>query len=169
MEIVTVVLEGALEHKDSMGTVEVLRPGEVQRMSAGTGLTHSEYNHSKTEPVHFIQIWIMPERKGLKPSYEQKKFANGANALQLVVSPGQRDGSLQIHQDASIYVGQFAKDATATYTLAAGRHAWLQVATGTVELNGVKLNPGDGAAVSDESSLNLKSREGASVLLFDLA
>jgi redox-sensitive bicupin YhaK (pirin superfamily) len=168
MEIVTVVFAGALEHKDSMGSVEVLHPGEVQRMTAGTGLTHSEYNHSSTDPVHLIQIWILPERKGLRPSYEQKRF-DSTNQLRLVVSPDSRDGSLKIHQDASLYVATLTDGVTVTHNLAPGRQAWLQVATGAVDLNGVKLNTGDGVAISEEKALTLKARGAASVLLFDLA
>ena len=168
MEIVTVVLDGALEHKDSMGSAEVLRPGEVQRMSSGTGVQHSEYNHSATEPVHLIQIWIMPNRKGVAPRYEQKRFDH-ADTLRLVVSGDGRDGSLTIHQDADVYVGRLSAGKKVSHDLKPGRHAWVQVATGRVELNGKTLNAGDGAALSDESQLNILAKDASEVLVFDLA
>jgi redox-sensitive bicupin YhaK (pirin superfamily) len=171
MEIVTYVLEGALEHKDSMGNGEVLRPGEFQRMSAGTGITHSEFNPSDSEPVHLYQIWLLPERKGIEPSYEQKQFPNDemTNRLRLVASPDASDGSLMIHQDARIYLAKITSDQRITHELAADRHAWLQVLRGGVTLNGVELNTGDGAAVSDVRLLEIHATGDTEVMLFNLA
>ena len=171
MEIVTYVLEGALEHKDSMGHGEVLRPGEFQRMTAGTGITHSEFNPSATEPTHLYQIWLFPERKGLEPSYEQKQFAESGrnNRLQLVASREAADGSLRIHQDARIYLSQLDTGREITVTLPSGRHAWLQVLRGSVTLNGQALQTSDGAAVSDESHLQIQATSTAEIMLFELA
>lgn len=170
MEIVTYVLEGALEHKDSMGNGEVLRPGEFQRMSAGTGITHSEFNPSATEPVHLYQIWLFPERKGITPSYEQKRFPEEGrrNQLQLVASRGAEDGSLLIHQDAKIFLSTLDAGRSVSHSPGAGRHAWLQVLRGSATLNGNSLTTGDGAAVSDEESLTIASDAGAEIMLFDL-
>ena len=172
MEIISYVLEGALEHKDSIGTGSVIRPGDVQIMSAGTGIRHSEFNHSKTEPVHFLQIWVVPDRQGIAPRYEQKTFpdADKRGRLRLVGSSDGRDGSVVIHQDAKIYASLLAKDAQVEHALAPGRHAWLQVARGAVTLNGQPLGEGDGAAVSDEQKLAIKgAADDSEVLLFDLA
>jgi redox-sensitive bicupin YhaK (pirin superfamily) len=171
MEIVTYVLEGALEHRDSMGNGEVLRPGEFQRMSAGTGITHSEFNPSPTEPVHLYQIWLFPERNGIEPSYEQKQFpAEGRqNQLQLVASRDAEHGSLRIHQDARIYLSQLDRGNSVQLELAAGRHAWLQVLRGSVALNGTELQTSDGAAISEERSLDIQAGEDAEIMLFDLA
>ena len=173
MEIVTYVLEGALQHQDSMGNGSVIRPGEVQRMSAGTGVTHSEYNPSPTERLHLLQIWIRPEARNLEPSYEQKKFpAEGRRGrLQLVASRDAREGSVKIQQDAALYTAALEPKATVRHKLAGGRHAWLQVARGAVTLNGVALKAGDGAAVSDERALEIAGADGGSseILLFDLA
>lgn len=171
MEIVTYVLSGALEHKDSMGNGEVLRPGEFQRMSAGTGITHSEFNPSSTEPVHLYQIWLFPERKGIEPSYEQKKFdeVGRRNRLQLVASPDAAEGSLLIHQDARIYLANLDEGEQVGQELAEGRHAWLQVLRGSVKLNGESLDTSDGAAVSDESTLTIEATADAEIMLFDLA
>jgi redox-sensitive bicupin YhaK (pirin superfamily) len=171
MEIVSYVLGGELGHKDSMGTGSVIRPGDVQRMSAGTGVTHSEWNHSKTEPVHFLQIWILPERRGLEPSYEQKTLAPAEtqNRLRLVASADGRDGSVTVHQDAQLHVARLDAGKEIAHALAAGRHAWVQVARGTVELNGTALAAGDGAAVSDEGALAIRASEPSEILLFDLA
>ena len=171
MEIVTYVLEGALEHKDSMGNGEVLRPGEFQRMSAGTGITHSEFNPSATEPVHLYQIWLFPERKGLEPSYEQKQFPeqDRHNQLQLVASRNAEDGSLLIHQDARIYLSQIDTSKAITHDLPEGRYAWLQVLRGSVLLNGVPLDASDGAAVSEETRLTIQANSNAEIMLFDLA
>ena len=170
MEIVTYVLEGALEHKDSMGNGEVLRPGEFQRMSAGTGITHSEFNPSATEPVHLYQIWLFPESKGIEPSYEQKQFplSEQQNQLRLVASPEAEAGSLRIHQDARVYLSQIEAEKTVTYELAEGRHAWLQVLRGSVLLNDVSLDVSDGAAVSDTRNLKIQATDDAEIMLFDL-
>jgi redox-sensitive bicupin YhaK (pirin superfamily) len=171
MEIVTYVLEGALEHKDSMGNGEVLRPGEFQRMSAGTGITHSEFNPSDSEPVHLYQIWLLPERRGLTPSYEQKRFAESdrRNRLRLVASRDAAEGSLLIHQDASIYLSSLDNGQQVSHELAGGRHAWLQVLRGQATLNGRELNTSDGAAVSDERVLTIAAAGDAEIMLFDLA
>ena len=170
MEIVTYVLSGALAHKDSMGNGEVLRPGEFQRMSAGTGIRHSEFNASPDEPVHLYQIWLLPDRDGHEPGYEQKPFdsAGRRNQLQLVASPNGVDGSLTIHQDARIYLADIEATRTVAVDLAPGRHAWLQVLRGAVELNGVRLETSDGAAVSDETTLAIGAVGDAEVMLFDL-
>ncbi|HEX7551176.1 MAG TPA: pirin family protein [Candidatus Methylomirabilis sp.] len=170
MEIVTYVLEGALEHKDSMGNGGVIRPGEVQRMSAGTGLTHSEYNHSGSEPVHFLQIWIQPDESGFAPSYEQKAFAadKRRGRLRLVASRAGREGSVSYHTDTDLYATLLAPGQTVTHPLRPGRHAWLQVARGAVQMNGRELAAGDGAAVSGEPVLALAATDHAEVLLFDL-
>ena len=171
MEIVSYVLDGALAHRDSLGTGSVIRPGDVQRMSAGTGVRHSEFNASQDALVHFLQIWILPDRRAIAPSYEQRSFSSEErrNRWRLVVSPDGRDGALTIHQDASIYATLLAKDASVEHTLAAGRHAWLQVARGVVRLNGVELVEGDGAAVSDERRLEMAADHDTEALLFDLA
>jgi redox-sensitive bicupin YhaK (pirin superfamily) len=171
MEIVTYVLSGALEHKDSLGHGEILRPGELQRMSAGTGIRHSEFNPSTTEPVHLYQIWLLPRASGLAPSYEQKPFsaAERHNRLRLVASPGGDDGSLTIQQDARLYLATLDALARLEHSLAAGRYAWLQVLRGAVELSGTPLATSDGAAVSEESHLSVVATEPAEVLLFDLA
>jgi hypothetical protein len=171
MEIVTYVLEGALEHKDSMGNGGVIRPGEVQRMSAGTGLTHSEYNHSGSEPVHFLQIWIQPDESGFAPSYEQKAFAadERRGRLRLVASRAGREGSVSYHTDTDLYATLLAPGQTVTHPLRPGRHAWLQVACGAVQMNGRELAAGDGAAVSGEPAITIAATDHAEVLLFDLA
>jgi len=170
MEIVTYVLAGALEHKDSMGTGSVLRPGRVQRMSAGTGVSHSEFNHSKKESLHLLQIWILPRKKGLPPSYEEREFSahEKQNRLQLIVSPEGDQGSLRINQDASIYAARLDEGKAITHLLKPGRHSWLQVSQGTLELNGKTLNAGDGAAVEDEFELKLVAKKTSEVLIFDL-
>jgi redox-sensitive bicupin YhaK (pirin superfamily) len=170
MEIISYVLEGALEHKDSMGTGSVIRPGDVQRMSAGTGVRHSEYNASKTEGVHFMQIWIEPDRRGITPSYEQKTFseADKRGKLRLVASPDGRDGSVTVHADARLYATALGRGETVTHAIPAGRHAWLQVARGRVLVNGQALEAGDGAS-SDEGTLTIEGADGAEVLVFDLA
>lgn len=165
------MLAGALEHKDSMGNGSVIRPGEVQRMSAGTGVTHSEYNHSKTELVHFLQIWLLPARSGLTPGYEQKAFPEGERAgrLCLIASPDGRDGSVTIHTDALVHAGSFDKGQSAELSLAAGRHAWVHVARGAVSVNGQALSAGDGAALSEEPSVRLEGVDAGEVLVFDLS
>jgi redox-sensitive bicupin YhaK (pirin superfamily) len=171
MEIVTYVLEGALEHKDSMGNGEVLRPGEFQRMSAGTGITHSEFNPSTAEPVHLYQIWLLPERKGIEPSYEQKRFDEGGrqNQLQIVASPDAVDGSLLIHQDARVYLANIDTGREVSHHLENGRHAWLQVLRGSVSLNGQTLGTSDGAAICDVDDLSIQGLSTAEIMLFDLA
>ncbi|MBE9137149.1 pirin family protein [Nodosilinea sp. LEGE 07088] len=170
MEIITYVLDGALEHKDSIGTGSVIRPGDVQRMSAGTGIRHSEFNASDKDPVHFLQIWVLPEVEGIAPSYEQISVAPEAKQgqLRLVGSRDGRDGSVTIHQNVSLYAATLAEGEQATHTLAPGRVAWVQVAKGAVHLNGHALTAGDGAAVSDLEILTLTGDE-AEVLLFDMA
>ena len=171
MEIITYVLEGALEHKDSLGTGSIIRPGDSQRMSAGRGIQHSEGNPSNTEAVHFLQIWITPDQQGHQPGYEQKTFpgAQKQGQLRLLASPDGADGSVTIHQDARLYVARLSPGQVVTHTLAKGRYAWLQVAKGAVELNGDLLKHGDGAAVSEEKMLTIRGSEDAEILLFDLA
>lgn len=171
MEILTYVLEGTLEHRDSTGNQEVIRPGDVQRMTAGAGITHSEYNHSETEPVHLLQIWIYPERAGLRPGYEQRSYppAEREGKLRLVAAPDGADGALTIHQDARVYAGVLDAGQTVEHRLAPGRYAWLQVARGSLSLNGHALAEGDGAAVTAEELLTLTGQDRADVLLFDLA
>jgi hypothetical protein len=171
MEIITYLLDGALEHKDSMGNGSIIRPGDGQRMSAGTGVRHSEANPSPTEPAHLLQIWIMPDRPGHKPGYEQKAFpeAEKRGKLRLIASPDGKDGSVTIHQDAKLYVSLLAPGQEVTHELGKDRYAWLQVAKGAVELNGKKLGQGDGAAVSDEPTVRIRGTEDSEVLLFDLA
>jgi hypothetical protein len=171
MEIVTYVLSGALQHKDSLGHGEVLRPGELQRMSAGSGIRHSEFNPSATEEVHLYQIWLLPRAAGLAPSYEQKVFSDEArrNRLRLVASPSGENGSLTIQQDARLYLATLDAGTKLAHDLAPGRHAWLQVLRGAITLNGQPLATSDGAAVSDETQLSIISSEPAEVLLFDLA
>ncbi|MBP2314606.1 pirin family protein [Azospirillum soli] len=171
MEIVSYVLDGALEHKDTLGTSSVIRPGDVQRMSAGSGIRHSEYNASKSESVHFLQIWILPDEEGMVPGYEQKAFPaeEKQGRLRLVGSKDGRDGSVTIHQDLDLYATLLGDGDAVTHDLRPGRHAWVQVARGQARLNGVTLKEGDGAAVSDETTLTLDSDSGAEVLLFDLA
>ena len=171
MEIVTYVLEGALEHRDSMGTGSVIRPGDVQYMSAGTGVTHSEFNASDQEPVHLLQIWMFPEEQGLKPVYGQKTFTDEEKRgkLRLVVSPDGRDGSLKIRQDNELYATLLSKGQTVRHELKPERQAYVQVARGSVRLNGTQLDEGDGAAISAEKAVELIGVDNAEVLLFDLA
>jgi len=171
MEIVTYVLEGALEHRDSMGTGSVIRPGDVQYMSAGTGVTHSEFNASKTEPVHLLQIWMFPEEKGLKPVYDQRNFsdADKRRKLRLLASPDGRDGSVKIRQDNELYATVLGKGESVKHALKPERHAYVQVARGSVKLNGKRLDAGDGAAISEEKAVELSGVDNAEVLLFDLA
>src|SRR5918912_4291504 len=171
MEIITYVLEGGLEHRDSMGNGSVIRPGEVQRMSAGTGVRHSEFNHAADEVVHFLQIWIEPDTHGISPSYEQTFFADEEKRgrLRLIAAPDGRDGAVRLKQDARVYAALLAEGEEVRHELNAGRYAWVQVARGAVELNGQPLAQGDGAAVSDESALTIRARKESEVLLFDLA
>jgi redox-sensitive bicupin YhaK (pirin superfamily) len=170
MEIVSYVLEGSLEHRDSMGTGSVIKPGDVQRMSAGTGVTHSEFNASKTESVHFLQIWLLPKEKGIKPSYEQKTFGEMEKRARLrtVASPDGRDGSVTIHTDAVMYAGLFDGGESARFALTSGRQAWVQVARGEVQVNGRPLRAGDGASFVDESDLFIEGGRGGEVIVFDL-
>ena len=171
MEIVTYVLEGALEHKDSMGNGSVIKPGDVQYMSAGTGVAHSEFNASKTEPVHMYQIWMLPEKQGLKPTYDQKNFSDSEKRgkLRLVASPDGRDGSVKIRQDNELYATVLGAGETVKHALKPERHAYVQVARGSVKLNGTELREGDGAAISEEKAVELTGVKDAEVLLFDLA
>ncbi|MDT5272055.1 MAG: quercetin 2,3-dioxygenase [Acidobacteriota bacterium] len=171
MEIITYVIEGALEHRDSSGGHGVIRPGEVQKMSAGTGVTHSETNPSPEEPVHLLQIWIRPERDGLKPYYEQKAFPEDERRgrLRLVAAPKGADGAVTLYQDVRLYDALLAEGDEVTHALQPGRHSWVQVVKGAVTLNGKQLTAGDGAAVSDEESLTIRGDQESEVLLFDLA
>ena len=166
MEILTFVLEGVLEHKDSLGNGSVIRPGDVQRMTAGTGISHSEFNPSRTEPVHFLQVWILPERPGLEPSYEQRSFP--AAGLRLVGSRDGREGSVRIHQDVLVYVARLSPGEEVVHALAPGRHAWIQMARGAAQVNGTRLGAGDGAALSEERSVTLRGVDDAEALVFDL-
>ncbi|MEM8806711.1 MAG: pirin family protein [Cyanobacteria bacterium P01_G01_bin.38] len=172
MEIISYVLDGGLEHKDSLGTGSVIRPGDVQRMSAGTGIMHSEYNASNADPVHFLQIWIMPDERGLTPSYEQTHFtqADKQGQLRLVGSRDGRDGSVTIHQDVDLYAAAIASNDTISYDIAEGRAVWVQVARGAITLNGQSLTAGDGASVMDEAKITLVgASDDAEVLVFDMA
>ena len=171
MEIVTYVLEGALAHQDSMGNGSTIRPHEVQRMSAGTGITHSERNASKTEAVHLLQIWILPERRGLAPGYEERTFPpeEKRGRLRLVASRDARDGSVTIHQDVDLFASNLEPGERVEHALRPGRHAWIQVARGALAVNGVALAAGDGAAASDEARLSISATEPSELLVFDLA
>jgi redox-sensitive bicupin YhaK (pirin superfamily) len=170
MEIITYVLEGALVHKDSLGNGSVVHPGEVQRMTAGTGIAHSEFNASESEPVHLLQIWIFPERKGLTPGYEQRRLHREAmcGRLLCIAGPDGSGGAVVIHQDAHLYAARVEPGAQVMHELAAGRYAWLQIARGVVELNGHRLRAGDGAAISQENQVTVKAFASAEILLFDL-
>ena len=169
MEIITYILSGALEHKDSMGNGRVIRPGEVQYMAAGTGVQHSEFNPSKDEAVHLLQIWIQPDRKGVKPRYAEKSLVDAPSGkLHLVTSKTGRDGSISIHQDADLWLARLETASPVTHQLAPGRHAWVHVAEGEVSLNGKKLSGGDAAAVSGAEVLELSAAKPSQVLLFDL-
>jgi len=170
MEIVTYVLEGALQHKDSMGNGSVIKPGDIQYMSAGTGVTHSEFNASKTEPVHLYQIWMFPQEKGQKPAYDQKNFseAEKRGKLRLIASPDGRDGSVKIRQDNDLYATVLGAGDSVKHALKPERHAWVQVARGSVKLNGTALETGDGAAISAEKAIELTGVKEAEVLVFDL-
>jgi redox-sensitive bicupin YhaK (pirin superfamily) len=173
MEIISYVLSGALAHEDSSGGGGVLRPGDVQRMSAGGGITHSEFNGSEKEPVHFLQIWLLPGERGIEPGYDQKHFpaAERTGKLSLIASPDQADGSLVIHADARVYASVLGEGQAASHRLGKGRHAWVQVARGAVEVNGTPLEQGDGAAITGEAEVVLRARgaEAVELLLFDLA
>jgi len=171
MDILTYVLSGALEHKDSLGNGAVIRPGEVQRMSAGTGIRHSEFNASKTEPVHFLQIWILPERDGLAPGYEQRAFSDEEKrgTWRLVASRDGREGSVTVHQDVDLYASLLGEGERLAFDLRPGRHAWLQVARGQIRLDGNLMKEGDGLAVSDVPRIEIESAADSEILLFDLA
>jgi redox-sensitive bicupin YhaK (pirin superfamily) len=171
MEIISYVVEGQLAHKDSTGVSSVIRPGEVQRMSAGTGVHHSEFNPSETEPTHFLQIWIEPEQEGLPPSYEQRAFpaAERHGRLRLVAARDGQDGAVTVHQDVRLYLGTLEPGQEFTHRLHAHRHAWVQVIRGAVMLHGTPLTAGDGAAVSQETVLGICATDAAELLLFDLA
>ena len=171
MEIISYVLEGGLEHKDSMGTGAVIRPGDVQRMSAGTGVTHSEYNASKRDAVHFLQIWLMPDRRGIQPSYEQKTFSaeDKAGRLRLVASPDGREDSVTIHTDAALYAGVFEAGQRAEHTLATGRHAWVHVVRGRAKVNDTEVGAGDAVGLSGERTVRIEGIDAAELLVFDLA
>ncbi|MCP5432995.1 MAG: pirin family protein [Alphaproteobacteria bacterium] len=170
MEILTYVLEGALEHRDSMGNGSVIRPGEVQRMSAGTGVVHSEMNPSAEDSVHLLQIWILPERAGLRPSYEQRAFDLSGGGLTLLASREAREGSVAIHRDVDLYAARLGPGGAVGHSFAPGRIGWLQVARGNVDLDGKRLEAGDGAAIADLAEVKLAADEaGAELLLFDMA
>lgn len=170
MEIISYVLDGALAHKDSLGTGSVIRPGDVQRMSAGTGIAHSEFNASPSDPVHFLQIWVLPEERGLKPSYEQKSFPaeERQGRLRLVGARDGRDGALTVHQDLDLYVASLAKGDAVSHALRPRRKAWVQVTRGAVTVNGATVGQGDGAALTDESEVRIAANDNAEVLVFDL-
>lgn len=171
MEIITYVLDGGLEHQDSIGNGSAIKPGEVQRMSAGTGILHSEFNHSEADSVHFLQIWILPEKNGLPPSYEQRKFevAQNPGKLHLVAARDGREGAVTVHQDMELYAAVLEPNQQVSYSLKPQRHAWIQVARGAITLNGLPLNKGDGAAISEETDIAIAATTDAEVLLFDLA
>jgi redox-sensitive bicupin YhaK (pirin superfamily) len=171
MEIISYVLDGALEHKDSMGTGSVIRPGDVQRMSAGTGVYHSEFNHSKSENVHFLQIWIIPDKRGVAPGYEQKTFSEDdkRGRLRLVASPDGRDGSVRIHARANVYASLLGEGERAALPLAKGHGAWVHVARGTARVNGETLHAGDGASTEAEGEIALEGVDRAEILVFDLS
>ncbi|BAY10621.1 pirin family protein [Calothrix sp. NIES-2098] len=171
MEILTYVLSGALEHKDSLGTGSVIRPGDAQIMSAGTGITHSEYNHSQTEPVHFLQIWMLPNKVGLTPRYDQKNFPveEKRGKLRLIAAKDGRDGAVVVHQDLDLYASVLEKGDVVNYHLKSDRYAWLHVAQGAATLNGEELKAGDGVQISGEEKLEISTNASAEILLFDLA
>jgi hypothetical protein len=171
MEIITYVLEGALEHKDSMGSGSVIKPGDVQRMSAGRGIFHSEFNPSRDKAVHLLQIWIMPDQKSVTPSYEQKNFPRGdkLNRFKLIASNKGKDGSVTIYQDANVYSSIIGSGTTTTFKVDKERHIWLHVAKGRIMLGDLELSSGDGAAISEETELNFTGIEESELLLFDLA
>ena len=170
MEILTWVLEGALEHKDSMGNGSIIRPGDIQRMSAGTGVTHSEFNPSRDEPVHLLQIWLLPRQRGLSPSYEEKRFLpeTRRGGLRLLAAHDGRAGAVTIHQDADLWTALLEPGESVRHVLDAGRHAWLHVAAGAISANGMALRAGDGAAISDEKAVEVTASDRSEILLFDL-
>jgi redox-sensitive bicupin YhaK (pirin superfamily) len=170
MEIISYVLEGGLAHRDSMGNGSVIKPGDVQRMSAGTGVTHSEYNASDRDLVHFLQIWIIPDRRGVQPSYEEKRFEADSKRgrLRLIASPDGAEGSVTVHQDARVYAGLFDGAETASLALAPGRRAYVHVIRGDIDVNGRSLHAGDALKISGESEARLENGRGAEALVFDL-
>ena len=169
MEIITYVISGALRHNDSMGNTAVMRAGDVQRISAGTGILHSEYNDSTTEPVHLLQIWLFPDHKGAKPGYAEKSFAQAERGrLHLITSGKGRDGSIPINQDADLYLGKLDKDNSIKQVIGPKRHAWLQLIEGDLDVNGVKLETGDAAAISEVNTLEISAKKPSDFLLFDL-
>jgi redox-sensitive bicupin YhaK (pirin superfamily) len=170
MEIITYVLDGALEHKDSLGNGSIIYPGELQRMSAGTGISHSEFNHSKTEAVHLLQIWILPSKHGIEPGYEQKKFPikENPNQLHLIASPDGQTGSVTIHQNVKVYAASLKADGKFSHALGAGLNAWVHVAKGQIQLKGNTLEAGDGVSISQESEIKVEALSAAEVLLFEL-
>ncbi|MEM9357483.1 MAG: pirin family protein [Pseudomonadota bacterium] len=171
MEIISYVLDGALEHRDSLGTGSVIKPGDIQRMTAGSGVRHSEYNASKTDPVHFLQIWIMPERNGIEPSYEQKTFSyeDKSGVLRLIGSRDGRDGSVVIHQDVNLYASVLLRGENVTHEVQERRGAWVQVTAGQLTANGAAIKAGDGLSIAEPGLLQLSANEEAEFLLFDLA
>ena len=171
MEIITYILAGALEHRDSMGSGSVIRPGDVQRMTAGTGVAHSEFNPSSTEPVHLLQVWILPSARNLSPSYEQRLFSEDERRgkLRLIASHEGNDGAVRINQDARVYASLLGADETIEREVGRQRHTWIQMARGTLNVNGIELKEGDGVAISDETRLRLVAHDAAELLLFDLA
>ncbi len=170
MEIISYVVHGALEHRDSMGNGSIIRPGEVQRMRAGTGVTHSEYNHSPSDPVRFLQIWVIPEERGLEPGYQQEFFGDERRGrLRLVASRDGADGSVQVQQDVAMYASLLSDGQRVRHALESGRHAWLQVVRGTIQVDGTAMSEGDGAAFSEVTSLEIESLGDSELLLFDLA
>ena len=170
MEIITCVLSGALEHKDSMGNGSVIRPGQIQYMAAGTGVQHSEFNHSPSEPAHLLQIWIQPDTRGAKPTYAEKSFADAPSGqLNLIISKSGRAGSIAINQDADLFLGKLNAGGKVIHQIAPGRGVWIQVATGEIDLNGQSLHAGDGASVVSEQAIEVRARDASQVLLFDLA
>ena len=168
MEIITYVMEGAVEHQDSMGKRTTIRPGEFQRITAGTGITHSEINPSPVERLHLLQIWLLPERQGLTPGYEEKSPDLASSGLHLVASGNPTDKAMKIHQDVHLYVGRLKGGEDTQYTLQPGRHAWIQVTRGSITANGIRIAPGDGAAISDETHLDVRAQSDTEFLLFDL-
>lgn len=168
MEIITYVVEGSLAHRDSMKNGSIIKPGEIQRMSAGTGITHSEYNHSKTDPLHLLQIWIIPDQMGLEPSYEQKTIVKKSNQLILIGSKNGGDGAVTIHQDVDLYTAYLLRHASIKHTLVSGHAAWVQLIKGKIAVNGQVLSAGDGVAITDETAVEIISHSDAELLLFDL-
>jgi quercetin 2,3-dioxygenase len=168
MEIISYVIEGSLEHKDSIGTGSIIKPGEIQRMSAGTGVEHSEYNHSLIDELHFLQIWIIPEKKGLIPGYEQKAISKSNNKLILIGSRNESSGAITIHQNVELFVAYLTKNHSIQHDFKNGRQGWLQLIKGTIDLNGQQLSAGDGAAITSENKIQIQCLQDAELLLFDL-